>query len=352
VLAEARTATDVLAGSVDAVLDREAEKGFSGIVLVGYDDEIVYERGVGFANIEPQLRFDGSTVVSIGSITKQFTGAAIVKAESLGYLSVGDRLGDHLADVPSDKLDITVHHLLTHTAGLESDFAGDFDTHATRDWYVRAALTSPLRTVPGSAYHYSNAGFSLAAAILELATDVPYERFLHQHLFEPAGMTWTGYLIPAFDEARIAHGYLAGEDWGTVVDKPWDSDGPYWALRGNGGIQSTARDMFAWHLALEHGAVLDSIGLRRLQAPYFPESDHYDDAVPAWYGYGWSLTRTPWGTRSVRHDGGDDINLATVRRFPDDGVVIFMASNVAEHQCTDFAHDVVSCVFSRSDVST
>jgi CubicO group peptidase (beta-lactamase class C family) len=196
-------------------------------------------------------------------------------------------------------------------------------------------------------FHYSNAGYSLVAAILELVTGASYESFLHEYLLEPVGMGKTGYRMPTWTESEVAHGFQAGRDWGTIVERPWDQDGPYWALRGNGGIHSTAEDMFRWHLALLDDSVLDAGRRKRLVAPYVREVDHYDveDLAEFHYGYGWSTRWTDRGTRMVRHDGGDGIFLATYRRFVDEGVVIYLVSNVAERPCNDLIAPVEAAVF-------
>src|SRR5262249_27224274 len=152
---------------------------------------------------------------SIGSITKQFTAAAILKLQMQGKLSVRDPIAKYLPNVPQDKSAITLHHLLTHSAGLESGFGpGDFEA-VTRDEIIKRALASKLRSAPGKQYHYSNAGYSLLGAIVEIVSGGGYEAFLHEHLFKPAGMAQTGYRLPKWSSERLAQGYgRGGQRWG------------------------------------------------------------------------------------------------------------------------------------------
>src|SRR4029077_12786787 len=199
------------------------------------------------------------TVFSVGSITKQFTAAAILKLEMQGKLHVEDAIGKYLANVPDDKRAITLHRLLTHTAGLESDFAGDYDP-VSRDEYVKRILASKLRTKPGEVFFYANSGYSLLGAIVEIASGMPYEKYLRDNLFLPAGMKDTGYKLPNWPATRVAVGYHDGKRWGRLTEKPWAGDGPYWALRANGGIHSTLDAMLPWHIPLPGGAIFPPRG--------------------------------------------------------------------------------------------
>ena len=210
---------------------------------------MLLRKGYGMADRENGVAYDAETVFDVGSITKQFTAAAILKLEMQGKLHVEDAIGKYLASVPEDKRGITLHHLLTHTAGLESDFAGDYDP-VSRDEYVKRILASKLRSKPGEVYFYANSGYSLLGAIVEIASGMPYEKYLRENLFLPAGMKDTGYKLPNWPPTRVAVGYHDGKRWGRLTEKPWAGDGPYWALRANGGIHSTLDDLLRWHAAL------------------------------------------------------------------------------------------------------
>ena len=140
------------------------------------------------------------TVFSLGSVTKQFTAAAILKLEEQGSSApIGRFIG-----APADKAGITLHQLLTHTAGLPVYTGDDFEP-AGRDETVAKMLAAPLRFPPGSDFAYSNAGYSLLAAIVVLASGEGYEEFLRANLFTPAGLEATGYRLPDWDARVIAH---------------------------------------------------------------------------------------------------------------------------------------------------
>ena len=211
---------------------------------------MILAKGYGMANRDKKIRITADTVMCTGSVTKQFTGTAILKLEAQGKLKVTDPITRYFKDVPNDKAGITLHQLLTHSAGFEAELGDDYQK-IVRDDFIRLALNSKLRSKPGERYRYSNVGYSLLGAIIEIVTGQSYERYLHDQRFVPTGMMKTGYLLAQWEPNEFPHGYLRdGKDWGTMRDKAWDSDGPYWHLRANGGILSTAGDMYRWHLAL------------------------------------------------------------------------------------------------------
>jgi CubicO group peptidase (beta-lactamase class C family) len=309
--------------SIEQKLDRYlVDSKYRGCVLVAKDGKIVLEKGYGEADSEQHVPFKAATLVSIGSITKQFTAAAILKLEMEKKLAVEDPITRFFPDAPADKRAITIHQLLTHTAGLESDFAEDYEK-VGRDEYVQRILRSKLRSAPGSEHFYANAGYSLLGAIVEIASKDSYEHYLATHLFEPAGMRETGYRLPKWDKARVPSGYLDGQRWGTMLDKPWAEDGPYWALRANGGIESTLDDLWKWSRALDGDSVLSEAERKKLFTPYVAEGPEHD----SFYAYGWTISTTPWKKRLVGHDGGNGIFSADFRRYVDDGIVVITFSN-------------------------
>ena len=311
-----------VASLIDAYLTRLTPFGWSGAVLVARDGTIVLHKGYGLANRATRTAWTPDTVGNIGSITKQFTAAAILKLEAMGRLTVTDTMAAHLPGVPADKAGITLHQLLTHTAGFPGDLGGSDDEPIGRDELVARVLAAPLARAPGQGFDYSNEGYSLLAAIVERVSGTGYEAFLHEQLFKPAGMTRTGYLLPRFDDAMLARGYRAdGSDWGLVYRRRWRDDGPGWYLRGNGGLQSTTGDLYQWHLALEGDAVLPAAQRAAFAAPHVrtPGGDRY--------AYGWGVDATPRRTTVISHNGGNRIFFADFRRYVDERTVIIVLGN-------------------------
>jgi CubicO group peptidase (beta-lactamase class C family) len=310
--------------SVEEFLDHTLPDEASGTVVAARDGEIAHCRGFGLADREAKVAAGCDTAYDIMSMTKQFTAAAILKLEMMGKLSVSDPMSEFVGPVPDDKRAITVHHLLTHTSGLTDQLGGDYEA-LSREEMLDGALESELRSAPGTEYSYSNLGYSILAAIVEKASGTSYERFLESHLFEPAGMRQTGYVLPAWKPDQVAVEYDEnGEPKGKPFDHPWAEDGPYWNLRGNGGLLSTARDMFRWHAALEGDQVLSESAKDKMFESHVPEEEGGD----SYYGYGWVVSPTDEG-RIVWHDGGNGWSFGVMARFPDQDTVVFWVSNHA-----------------------
>jgi CubicO group peptidase (beta-lactamase class C family) len=296
--------------------------GFQGSALVAKGDTVLLRKGYGMSDREAGVPYDADTVFSLGSITKQFTAAAILKLEMQGKLQVQDPVARFLPGVPEDKRGITIHQLLTHTSGLDSDFADDFDP-VGRDAYVARALASRLLSRPGEAHHYSNAGYSLLGAIVEIASGQPYERFLRDNLFLPAGMESTGYRLAKWDPKRIAVGYKDGKRWGRLTEKPWAEDGPYWALRANGAIHTTLDDVLKWHRALQGDAILSAPEKAKMFAKQVAEGPGGD----GFYGYGWAIRDEPGAGRIVSHNGGNGVFYAELIRLVDADTLVVVSTN-------------------------
>jgi CubicO group peptidase (beta-lactamase class C family) len=303
-------------------LDEMLPRGASGSLVAARDGEMVHCEGFGMADREAGVAAGCDTVYDVMSMTKQFTGAAILKLEMMGKLHVSDPIGKHIGPVPADKRDITLHQLLTHTSGLVDVLGGDYE-RTTRSEMVAGALGSKLRSPPGTEYHYSNLGYSVLAAIVEKVSGMGYEEFLAEHLFAPAGMTQTGYVLPDWEPNQVAVEYgPKGQPRGRPLDHPWASDGPYWNLRGNGGLLSTARDMFRWQLALEGEEILDRQAKQKLFRPHVLEEPGGD----SYYGYGWVIMRTDDG-KVAWHNGGNGSSYGELTLLLDNGAMVFWITN-------------------------
>jgi CubicO group peptidase (beta-lactamase class C family) len=300
-----------MAGKVDSYLNRIVPFGFSGALLIAREGEIVLNKGYGLAVRSKGVRNTAETVFSTGSLTKQFTAAGIMKLEMMGKLNTRDPITRYFKDVPEDKQGITLHHLLSHTSGVVDGIGPDF-VEALRDPTVKKILERPLQFAPGEEFSYSNAGYSLLAAVIEKVSGKGYEDFQREQLFLPAGMENTGYRAPEWRKRVVAHWYVGDRDNGTPLEKPY----PYWNLLGNGGILSTTSDMYRWHLALLGDAVLSDAAKRKMYTPV--DND---------YGYGWDILRGDVGLL-IQHDGGSSLGSSSeLRRYLDAGIVTMLFCN-------------------------
>jgi hypothetical protein len=249
------------------------------------------------------------TLFDVGSVSKQFTATAVLKLAEAGKLRLDDSIASILPGVPEDKRPITIHHLLTHTSGV-SDFGRDTDRES-RDELVAAWLAQPVASAPGTTYEYSNLGYSVLAAIVELASGESFERYLHEALFAPAGLRDT---ILSWEPPDASRGRTVALGYGGFTDPCGGEDprtgDPGWRLRGNGGVLSSVDDLLRWERALGEGRVLGRDWQERLFRPYTTaEADFLS------YGYGWRIQTTRRGTHVIWHSGLEGAFSAVYRRY-------------------------------------
>lgn len=331
---------DPILQSIGRYLDWEAENGFSGAVLVKTPGNEPLIRSYGYANDEQLLPNSEQTAFDIGSITKQFTGAAILKLEMLGKLSVNDSIGRYLPGLAADKGSITFHQLLTHTSGLPTDIGSDSEV-ITRDALLTRINEIQLSSRPGTDYLYSHAGYNLLGILIEAISGTDYETFLQDHLFRPARMRFTGYRIPDWNATSIAHGYRYCNDWGGPMDSGWLEDGPSWNRRASGGMLSTVHDLYVWHEALLGTDILDEPSKEKYYNPDPPV--RINEVQMA--GYGWRNIKTTRQTNVIAHNGWNGRYYSDFMRYPQEQVTIILLSNIFRDGNQGIPFEIARCIF-------
>ncbi|KST62552.1 serine hydrolase domain-containing protein [Mastigocoleus testarum] len=301
------------------------ENGFSGAVLVSQNDKIIFENGYGLADRKNRIPITPKTVFDSGSLSKQFTAAAILHLEEQGKLKVEDTLAKFFHDVPSDKAKITLHQLLTHSSGLpEYAFDSDF-AKLSRQQAQKLVFKARLKTSPGTKYLYSDTGYGLLAIIVEVVSGKSFQDYLKDNLFKPANMLNTGfYNDPQWSQVTVAHGYNNGKDFGSAAERP----GPYWGLVGFGGVLTTVEDLYFWNIALEKNLILSRTSTKKLFAPHIKENKD----GKSYYGYGWVTEEIPGYGKIISHDGATDSQNAIFIKYADSNntVVIVLSNRIDE----------------------
>lgn len=312
---------------IDAYLaSLEKERAFSGALLIVKNGKRIFSKGYGWADREKKIPFRPSTLASMGSITKAFTAAGILKLYEQQKLSLMDTLGKFFPSAPRDKSGITIHQLLTHSSGfsefLEGD-KGDYEIIDTKA-YLERAFAAPLAFRPGEKAVYTNVGMSLLGIIIQEVSGMEYEAFLKKELLGPAGADGIGYHYPAQPGDTIAHGYAGNTDWGTHQSHfEAAGGGPYWNLKANGGLEASLNDIYAWSNALTNHTILKSETIGRMFSPIIAEDNMQD----SYFGYGCNIGKTRRNTKMIDNGGSNRIYHARMIRLPEEGIVFYMVTN-------------------------
>jgi CubicO group peptidase (beta-lactamase class C family) len=328
---------------IETYLNELEKVGFSGTVLVELNGRKAISKGFGYRNVDQKLKNTPQTIFDIGSITKQFTAAAILKLEMQGKLNTDDKISRYFANVPQDKSAITIHDLLRHSSGLPSVVGGDFDKISEGE-FIEKVFKTPLKFESGTRFSYSNVGYSLLGLIIEKVSGESYEEFLYKNLWKPARMEMTGYTRPKFDKNLIADGYKNEELWGNPTEKAWNGNAPYWHLKANGGILSTAEDLYEWNLALRSDEILST----EAKVKYYRPKLRAGENDNPYYAYGWDVFKTKRNTFLARHNGTNRIFYADFYRYLDEKITIISLSNKAHENFTRANLEISKIIFDSS----
>ena len=312
---------DTPAGRVDRLLERLSDYGFAGSIAVAVEGATVHSAGYGLADRERVVAVGPDTRFDIGSLTKPFTAAVILRLAEEGVLSVGDSLGGLLPDVPAAMSGITVERLLTHTSGLvRSAGSLDVEADATREEFLAAVLGSELLFPPGERFEYSDTGYDLLAAIAELKTGEPFPALVERLVIRPAGLEQTGYATGEEATADVAWAYSSafGSPWADDREGP---SAPTWYNLGSGGLVSTTGDLLAFESALWAGEILAPATVERMT------HGHVEVGGGRSYGYGWFVSDGPNG-RVVYHGGDISGYKAHLARYVESDLVFAALGSV------------------------
>jgi CubicO group peptidase (beta-lactamase class C family) len=304
-----------------------AEKNFSGGLLIIKNGNKIFSKGYGWADRDKKTPFTANTLASMGSITKAFTATAIMKLIEQNKLSPDDSLKKFFPKIPADKASITIHQLLTHSSGfhefLKQD-GGDYEK-IDKGEYLNRAFSEPLAFKPGEKAIYTNVGMSILAIIVEQISGLEYEQFMKKYLFDPTGIKNIGYHYPSSKSDTIAIGYQNGNPWGTHqqhYDKA--GGGPYWNLKGNGGLEVSLNEMFLWANSITNHTILKESTIQKMFTPHIQEDGYYGRSS---FGYGCNISQSRRNTKMIDNGGSNGIYFARLIRLPEEGVVFYMITN-------------------------
>lgn len=309
------------AGEAAAALDRRlgelaAQGRFSGAALVARDGRVLLSKGYGMANYELGVPNTPQTKFRLGSVTKQFTAAAVLLLQERGKLSVQDPVCKYVEDCPAAWQPVTVHHILTHTAGLPNftsfpEYMASRRTTTTVAETLKRFRDRPLEFAPGERYNYSNSGYVLLGHLVEKLSGKSYADFLRENFFAPAGMKNTGYDRPEEVLPGRASGYARRD--GKLYNADFiDMSIPHAA----GSLYSTVEDLYLWDQALHGGKLLTPKSVEAMTTPF-----------KNGYAYGLNVGKR-LGLARVAHGGGIEGFRTVMERWPEAGATVIVLSNL------------------------
>jgi len=304
-------------------------EGPGAAVLVARRGKVLFEKGFGLADIGLHVPATPETRFRIGSITKQFAAAAILKLQEEGRLNVTNVLSQYLPGYPGGD-GVTLHHLLTHTSGIHSytskpDFLDAVTVGAQPEAHIRSFQNDPYDFPPGQRWSYNNSGFFLLGYIIEKVSGQPWGEYLHATLLDPLKMGATGVHAAKDILANEARGYTF-ENGGFRKALDWDMS----KAGAAGALYSTVGDLYRWNEGVFGGRVLAPSSLQAAFTPVRTRDDTAADPAPreAGYGYGWSIEKFR-GLQEISHGGGLNGFVSFLLRLPKEDFTAVVLVNCA-----------------------
>jgi CubicO group peptidase (beta-lactamase class C family) len=307
---------------IEAAFAELEQSGIAAIVAISRDGGPITVREFG------ALQEDGipaaSTQVDIGSLTKSVTGVMVLKLVEQGKVRLDETLAEIFPDVPADKATITIHQLLTHSAGFV-DAVGDDAEPLAREDFLRRAFETHLLSTPGEQYNYSNVGFGVLAAVIEVRSGKSYDLYLREDVLPGSGLDDIGYMSVYDDERSLrvpSTGEAPAAEGQSIMEASWGGHEPFWNLIGNGGLVATPEDFIQFRQLVAAGRIVPAKLVAQSQVGHIAE----DEEGTSFYGYGIVVQDVPELGRVYWHDGGNDVFSAEWDSFVDQGDVIFTAA--------------------------
>lgn len=321
-----------------------------GTVLIMKGDSVLYENSWGIADTELNTKIDGNTFFNIASVSKQFTAVAIMKLHEEGNLDIYKSIYDVSPSVnkflPKKKKpfsDITVKDLMAHSSGIP-----DSRPRTDRNFMLTATDMESLQYMkdlkelnfePGTQYEYMNPTFQLLYIMIEAASGMPFEQYMREMIFTPAGMEETLYFQADREIPRMAHGYVTEDDDAPAETKQFRQydygEETFFATKADGGIYTSTHEFVQWEKALRNNLFMTPAMTAEAHGPVTKITgstfSSYQNRPNTSYGYGWFIEDNPGMPRKVYHTGDNGGFQIYAGRFPEKEVLMLVFENRNDH---------------------
>ncbi len=321
---------------IDSLIAKAVEiNRFNGSILVSKNGKIVYEKAYGFQDAVKKILNTERTIYQIGSTTKEFTAAVILKLAEQNKLTLNDKLSKYFPDFNRGN-EITIRHLLTHSSGiyeiLRDHTAVEESTKPrTKERMLSFFKDKLLEFTPGTAYAYCNSGYMLLGLIIEKVTRESYEQVVRKLIFEPLKMTHSGFDFAGLKNSSKATGYAKYTKYKKESIIPWDSTATYSA----GSMYSTIEDLYKWHQGLEKYKVYNKASMELATTPYLK-------------GYGLGCWIDTLFSKKVVSHGGNILGFTSYfGRIQEDNVSIIILNNIYNHQIETIGQSILAILYQK-----
>jgi CubicO group peptidase (beta-lactamase class C family)/lysophospholipase L1-like esterase len=305
---------------------------------IGVSDRgrIVLEKAYGMADLEHGVPNRPGTIFEAGSVSKQFTAAAVLLLAADGKLSLDDPVRRYLAELPDYAASITVRQMLHHTSGLRDwgsvAWIGGWPrgsrVHQQQHVLEILGRQESLNFAPGTRWSYSNSGYNLAAIIVARVAGESFADFTRRRIFEPLGMTrtsWRDDFTRIVEDRAVAYA-KSGERY--ALDMPFEN------VHGNGGLLTTVGDLLRWNHGLESSKVGGPGFVRMLQMP-----GRLAGGEETGYALGLGVGSYR-GAQEIRHGGTTGSYRAYLARYPDQRLSVAVLCNAGDSAPRQALHAV------------
>ncbi len=321
---------------IDSLIEKAVKiNRFNGSVLVSKKGEIVYEKAYGYQNVEMHILNTSNTVYQIGSTTKEFTAAIILKLAEQHKLSLEDKLNKYFPDYKRGN-EITIKHLLTHTSGIYEilrDHTAVTESVATRskEHMLSFFINKPLDFDPGTQYSYCNSGYILLGLIIEKVTGQTYQHVVRDLILAPLKMKHTGFDFAGLKSTDKAMGYNKYTHQIKEPSESWDSTATFSA----GSLYSTVKDLYLWHKGLLNYKVYSKQSMEEATTPFLDG-----------YGLGCWID-TLYNKKIVSHGGNILGFTGYFGRIQEDDVVVILLNNIYNHQIETIGLSIFAILYDQ-----
>ena len=322
---------------LDSLIEKAVKiNRFNGSVLVSKNGGIVYEKAYGYQDVAQHIHNTANTIYQIGSTTKEFTAAVVLKLAEQHKLNLEDKLTKYFPGYKRGD-EITIKHLLTHTSGIyeilrDTLAVQESTVPRTTERMLSFFIDKPLYFDPGTQYSYCNSGYILLGLIIEKVTGQTYQAVVRDFILKPLKMKHTGFDFAGLKSKDKAMGHTSYTRKIHEESVPWDSTATFSA----GSLYSTVKDLYLWHKGLLNYKVYSKASLEEATTPYLEG-----------YGLGCWID-TLYKKKIVSHGGNILGFTGYFGRIQEEDVCVILLNNIYNHQIETIGLSIFAILYNQA----